>query len=364
LPEWSRRDARIQIRTPHYAVVLDENAGGAIAEATSLGPHTALLRGPSIDLVSVLDSGGLWRMGFEFRGGKWREEARASDRPTAMEAQERDGALEVAWSNAVGSETIERRAWFRADSPQMHFRLTGRAPLRRTITVRFSSGLAAAELVMDAPGGVVSRPLHRVHSPTFWPFQRFVHIRDRASGRGLAIYQPQPGAVHCAPDGVVELVALRNAPRERAFGFLPLTGNPAKGIQKERSTFDFAIEFTAAGDWRVNDLARKAYAPDADAWADPRTAQMWAQALTPFTIDRPDVWVVACKPASRGEGRILRLYTLTAMGEPISVRLDHSPVREAFLCDARERDLQPLEIRDGRIHLTMPGTMASVRLLP
>jgi hypothetical protein len=39
-------------------------------------------------------------------------------------------------------------------------------------------------------------------------------------------------------------------------------------------------------------------------------------------------------------------------------------VREAFLCDARERDLQPLEIRDGRIHLTMPGTIASVRLLP
>lgn len=254
--------------------------------------------------------------------------------------------------------------WLSPDTPRIHSRLIGRAPRRPTLTVRFSTGLAADELLMDAPGGVISRPLRRVYTPTYWPFHRFVHIRDRAGDRGLAIYQPWPGAVSCAPDGTVELVALRNALKETAYGLFPLTGNPAEGTEKETCTFDFTIEFTARGDWRANDLATKAYTRSAGPWDDPRMAELWTLAKSQVAISRQDVWALACKPASRGEGRIVRLGTLTGVGKTVTVKVDPPAVQEACLCDARERDLHPLEIREEAVCLSMPGTIASVRLLP
>ncbi len=361
LPEWSRRDGRVEIRTPLYTVELDGHAGGAIVRAEASG--TGLFSGLSNDLLSYRDSGGLWRMGYEFRGGTWEVEGRGRDHAASMEVRERDGGLEVSSVSVLGGETILRQAWFRADSPRLYFRVTGRAPRRHTLTVRFDPGLAADEMIMDAPGGTIRRPLQRVYSPTFWPFQRFVHVRDPGDGRGLAIFQKMPGAVSCAPDGSVELVALRNAVKERAYGLFPLTGNPAGGTEKEPAAFDYAIEFTPSGDWRANDLPTKAYAPNPDPWSDPWLAGLWRAAESLIAVDRRDVWLLACKPASRGEGKILRLYTLTAMGQPVSVKFGHVPVRGAMLCDARERDLRPLDTRGGSVFLTMPGTIASVRLL-
>jgi hypothetical protein len=52
------------------------------------------------------------------------------------------------------------------------------------------------------------------------------------------------------------------------------------------------------------------------------------------------------------------------VGKALSLRVDLPAVQEAYLCDVHERDLRPLEIRDAKVHQTMPGTIASVRLLP
>jgi hypothetical protein len=361
---WSRRDGRVEIRSPFYVIELDEDLGGAILRAEDPRTHTPFLAGLSNDLVSYRDSGGLWRLGLEFRGGTWREERRASEVQSPLQVREWAGGLEAAWVSLLDGELIERRMWFGADSRQIFFRMVGRAARHHTLTLRFSTGLAADKLLMDAAGGVVKRPLQRVYAPTYWPFQRFVHLRDRTSDRGLAIYQPRPGAVSCSPDGAVELVALRNALKETAYGLFPLTGNPAKGIEKETAAFDCAIEYTAAGDWRANDLPAKGHALNARPWDDPQLAELWALAKSQFTISRQDVWALACKPASRGKGRIVRLSTLTAVGKPVTVKVGHPPVDQAYLCDARERDLQRLEVRDGEVHLSMPGTLASVRLLP
>jgi hypothetical protein len=162
----------------------------------------------------------------------------------------------------------------------------------------------------------------------------------------------------------VELVALRNALKETAYGLFPLTGNPAKGTEKEACTFDYTIEFTAGGDWRANDLATTACTRSAGPWDDPHMAELWTLAKSQVAISRQDVWALACKPASRGEGRVVRLGTLTGVGKSVTVKVDPPAAQEAYLCDARERDLHPLEIRDGAVRLTMPGTIASVRLLP
>jgi hypothetical protein len=363
LPEWSKEHGRLRVQTPHYLVVLAEEAGGSIVRAEDPSSGASLLEGVSNDLINYKDSGGLWRMGYEFPGGIWAQRDQTSKHRAALEVSERNGGLEVSWVSTVGDQEIERAMWFQMDSPLIHFRLRGRAPKRRTVTASFSTGLSAEEFVMDMPGGIVSRPFEKIFSPTFWPFQSFLHIRDRDSGRGLALYQDLPGAAACAPDGTLEVVALRNAPRERAYHLLPLTGHPAKGYVRDAFSLIYALEFTPHGDWIENKLPQKAYTGMLNPWEDPSLTCLCQLADDQVKVDRPDVWVMVNKPARRGKGRILRLYTLTAPDQAVALSGAHQRIEEAYLCDVRERDIQPLEVRDGTVHLTLAGTITSVRLI-
>ena len=363
LPQWSRENGRVHVQTPYYAVVLAEEAGGAIVRAEDPSSGAPLLDGQSNDLINYKDSGGLWRMGCEFTGGIWKPRGRSSRQRANLQVFEREGGLEVAWVSVLGGQEIRRAMWFRIDSPMIYFQLTGRASKRRTVTARFSTGLTAERFLMDMPGGVVSRSRERIFSPTFWPFQRFLHIRDRDAGRGLALYQDLPGAASFAADGSLQVIALRNARRERAYHVFPLSGNPARGHERDAVSFVYALEFTPAGDWIENELAQKAYTRMQNPWADPSRTRLRQLADEQIELDRPDVWVLANKPARRGDGRILRLYTLAAPQETVVLRRAQGAIREAHLCDARERDIRPLEVRNGTVQVKLSGTMTSVRLI-
>lgn len=363
LPEWRLQDGKLEVRTPHYTLELAEEAGGAIVRASDPTGQTPLLAGPSNDLVSYRDTGGLWRMGHEFRGGELRELARASDRPARLEVCERDGVLEVACTSVLDGEAIRRLYRFDGSSPLIRLRVEGRAANGRTVTVRLASGLAANRLAMDIPGGVAIRPPHKVYDPTFWPLQHFWHAQDEQSGRGLALCLRLPGAAACRPDGTIEAIALRNANRELAWGFLPIPATPATGHERKSYTFDYAVLFTTSGDWRENQVDLSAQDAFGPAWDAGERAALRAQVDSLVRLDRPEVSVIALKPAWRGEGIIVRLSTLTAAGAPVAIGLAERTIRAAFLCDARERDLAPLKVRKGAAHLTMPGAIATVRLL-
>jgi alpha-mannosidase len=215
---------------------------------------------------------------------------------------------------------------------------------------------------MDAPGGVAVRPLKKIYNPTFWPLQHFVHMRDGADGKGLALFLALPSAISCSSDGRLEIVALRNAIQERALGFIPLLGLPASGHEQSIHTFDYALLFTEAGDWRDNSiplLARNIFNTPGDTSSHSELHNMAASLVT---TNRPDVFVTAVKPASRGQGLIVRLFTYTSFGATVDVTTPNHTLKAAFLCDARERDLQPLQISEQSARLNMPGAFATIRL--
>ena len=363
LPRWSQENGRVRVQTPHYTLVLAEDAGGSIIRLEDAHSGDCLLGRPSNDLISYKDSGGLWRMGYEFAGGIWSQRERASQRPADFDVSERAGGLEICWTSMLDGEEIRRAIWLHADSSLIHLRLHGRAPKRRTVTSSFSTGILADGFLMDTPGGVVTRPCEKGYSPTFWPFQHFLHIRDDDCGRGLAFYQGLPGAASLSPDGTLQVVALRNAPRERAYHVLPVSGNPAKGYEKDPFDFVCALEFTRGGNWIENELAQRVYGEASNPWADPGAACLRRLARGQIQANRVDVWVRANKPATRGRGRIVRLHTLTALHQVVALRSIHREIKEAYLCDARERDIRPLEVRDGIAHVTLPGTITTVRLI-
>jgi alpha-mannosidase len=344
-------------------VELDEDTGGAIVSIRTPDEQTPLLAGISNDLVSYRDSGGLWRMGFEFRGGTWKKSAQASHRPTRLQVHERDNGLEITCSAELNGETIHRLMWFSNESPVIRCRVEGRAAEGHSVTVRFTTGLSSSKLIMDTPGGVVVRPPKRIYDPTFWPLQHFAHIQDDDDGRGLAILQAMPGAVSYQSDGSLGLVALRNATREKAFGFISIPGNPASGHVRTNYAFDYALLFTQSGNWRDNDIPLIARSIANSPCHHPERPVLRSLAASTVTTDSPDVWIMAVKPASRGEGVIVRLYTPALPESPIMVFAHHFKVIGAFLCDARERDLGPLGVQDNTVRVTMQGTITTIRLL-
>jgi len=370
LPAWHIQNGRLHVQTEHYAVEIAEAAAG-IVRAWDPVTHRPLLTAVSNDLVCYTDSGGLWRMGHEFLGGVFKEIARASERPARIEVHEHNSGLEVICETDFAGLSVRRLLWFASDSPLIRLRVEGRAAERCTVTVQFNTGVRASQLVMDQPGGVVVRPFQKIYHPTFWPLQRFVHIQDAADSRadaqadgwGVALCLGRPGAVSCRPDGRLEVIALRNATRERAFGFLPLLATPASGHERSIHAFDYAILFTPAGDWRDNGIelvARSMADTPWDMTGRPELRQLVASLVT---TDRPDVVVTTVKPASRGDGLVARLLTLTTPGPSTAVMLRDHIVKRAYLCDARERDLERLDVRAGVVHLIMPGTIATIRLL-
>lgn len=302
-------------------------------------------------------------MGYEFKGGAWKEEIRASNLPVELRILEQNESLEISCTMELNGEVIQRYMWFRQDSPVIRFRVVGRAPPKRTITARFATCISAFELVMDSPGGVIVRPPQKLYEPTFWPLHKFVHIRDKDTGSGLAILQRYPGALSYQPGGRVELIALRNATREKAYGLIPIPANPAEGFEKQCYAFDYALVFTPSGDWRQNGIADFAYSMMGGFWDQSNGTALKEAVSSLVTTDRADVWVTALKSAWRGCGVIVRLATLSSLGEPVVVTFQKRDVKWAFLCDARERDINPLEVQNGRVLLTMPGTIATLRLL-
>lgn len=363
-PRWQLDGGELQVETDHYRVRLSEAAGGCLVSFVDRASGAELLAGPANDLVSYRDSGGLWRMGHEYAGGTFRERARASALPARLQAEEQGDRLEVRVESELSGQRFVRSLWFRNGTPIVRLRLTGSAARRRTITCAFPTAFAEARtLAMDVPGGVVERPAHKLYDPTFWPARSFVHLHHPPSDRGLAVFLGGPAAPALRGKGVLEWLAFRNAPREVAFGVLPVLAHPARGTDPDPGSFDYAVWFTRAGDHRANHLPRQVRHALRAALFAPEAPDLDERANAAIVTDDEQVLVSALKPASRGSGLIARLRAYGPLGGEIRLRCSDRPLRAARRCDARERDLGELALVDGACVVPIDASIVSVRLL-
>ena len=216
---------------------------------------------------------------------------------------------------------------------------------------------------MDVPGGVVKRPFTKIYDPTFWPALNFVHLKDHASGCGMALFSGGPASISGNSNGGIEWVVLRNTPREKGFGILPLLAHPASGTSSEEFTFDYAVMFTPKGGWWENRLVDLAQEVLSEKWIAPGFPDVKKAADAFIRVDREDVVVSVVKKASGGNGLIARLLFYDK--GPCNVRLTCKDrlIKKAVLCDARERDKEEIAVASGEAILRIDNSITTVMLL-
>jgi hypothetical protein len=351
-PDWSLRDGVLEVATADYRICLREDAGGCITSWQLAGSERNLVRTASNDLICYRDTGGLWRMGHEFRGGSFREVDRASSHPASFQAEVQHGLLRVQVDSVLAGRPVLRTLWFRSDSPVVKMTIRGRARRRTTVTCRFHPAVRPDGLVMDVPGGVVTRSFGKGMAPTFWAAANFVHVRDREDGHGMVAFLGGPGCVSADPHGGLEWVALRNAPKEQAWGLLPIPAHPARGDNDAEHGLDYAVGYTEAGDWRDNALAASAERVLWDGTLEREAVGSWLQVPA-------GVVVRAAKRAEDGRGRIVRL----GGHSPGAWQVRSPGMLRAMVCDALERDVQEVQVVDGMCTVQCEGTIVSLRLM-
>jgi len=350
------RGRELHVRTAHHRLTLSKESGGCLTSLVIDGEER--LQGLGLDLVAHADEGGLWRLGHEYRGGRFDVVDRASRRPARIEVAETDDALRIQIESTLGGKPFTRTLTCRRDDPLLEVRITGFAARRQTVTCRSELTHEPVAMEMDTLGGRIERPRERGHEPTFWPVPSLLSLR----GEGGALHAcfEAPTAVSYSPSHALEWIVARNPVKERAFGVVPVLAHPIGGTVDERQTHAAAL-FATHGSGLSPELREQV----ATAWLphEERRLKLIADAFV--LCDDPEVSLAAVKRADVGCGVIVRLVRESP--EPRHVRIwvgrELGRIEAAHRCDAREEDSDALVVEDGTVRVELRSRLTTLRLL-
>ncbi len=342
----------VQIETAYYRLTLSRARGGCLTSFASA--EGEWLAGLGFDLVAFHDEGGLWRLGHEFAGGRFVERERASDGPAQIEFEQRAAGLFVRIVSGLCGQRFVREIICRGDQPFVRLRAQGVAAPRVTVSARFETALDPAQLEMDTVGGVITRPRERLYSPTYWPVPSRLTLRDR---RALHVLFESPTAAALGQGGALDWIVARNAPKERAFGWLPVLAHPIGGSTPDVQVHEAALLATP-------DALTSTRAALARCWTSSALELAAAQAASALVrCDTPGVSVAALKHALRRGGLTVRLFCEQVPASPVRLWFERIRVRAAFACDALERQLHPLVVEpSGCVVVPLAQRLTSLHL--
>lgn len=349
------RGQELHVETANYRLTFSRERGGCLTSLVLNGEEQ--LRALGLDLVAYADSGGLWRLGHEYRGGTFTEVDRVSRRPAHIDLAGTDDEISIVIQSDLRGKTFTRSVTCSRDDPFIGVQIAGFAGRRVSVTCRLEMTARPVSMEMDTIGGSIERPRERVHQPTFWPVPSLLTLQG-ASG-GVHVGFEAPTAVSFSPDHTLEWIVARNPMKERAFGLLPLLAHPIGGTVDERQTHRAAL-FATRGRGVAAELRQRLER----AWLPPEDRELKEHAASLARCDDPSVSFPAFKRADVGEGVIVRLACELHAPRTVRLWLPALAVKRAFLCDAREVDFESLELEAGRVLVPLRSRLTTVRLVP
>ena len=343
------RGQSLRFETADYQLTVSRADGGCLTSFVT--EDGELLRAMGFDLVGFHDEGGLWRLGHEYRGGRFEELERASRRPAHVEVVKDGAHVSVRIDSELGGERWQRRLDLDAGWPFLRLSTEGVVRTRWTVTCRFEVALTPTSLSMDTVGGVIERPHERQYSPTFWAVPSRLTLDD---GRLLHALFESPTAASLSPAGALEWIVARNAPRERAFGWLPVLAHPIGGTNSDVQVHHAAVMGRGALAEAQQALELR-WLPELH-----RAASEHGEDLV--QCDDGTVLIKAVKRSGVGGDVTVRVYREEPLTGPVRLWLHERGVTEAWICDALDRQLQPLTIEPGgRVVVPLASRLTSVR---
>lgn len=362
-PSWTRTGAQVTVTTAWLTAVFDELRGGALVSLTDAS-GAELLAAPSLELRSYAESGGLWRMGHEFRGGRWTLRDCTTRHRAEITVTAHTELVRVTIRATLDGRPAEVVVELAAGDPSILVRTSVTAPNRRTVTLAAHQRSPIGSLAMHQPGGMVTRPLQRWYDPTFWPLHSFAVALPDADGGGpppgLAVAAAVATALHANPAGTVETVVARTAVKELAFGAIPVLA-PAWGRRWGTQHADIALRWLDDPNPATVIQAGRELTRRVDQAAG-RQPPRWL-----IETDDPLVEVITVKLAHRGDGIIVRLRHWGPPGPPRPVTLTlasgtGAEITAAWRTDSRERDLNALVVDEGAARLSIDRYLTTARL--
>lgn len=359
-----RTGTRVTVTTPHFHTTFDEAHGGTLSALVDAEGHE-VVHPRTLACVAIAESGGLWRMGCEFPGGTWRRVAATDDHPGTVTVHRGDDRTVVTVDATLEHRPVRLTVTFPDEAPTIDVTAEVSPRVRRTVTVQWRGAAPVDRLVMHQPGAVVTRPLHKRFEPTFWPLHSWTAVEPRDghtdNGPVLALATAVPTAVHAWPSGTVEVVVARTAPRELAWGVVPLLG-PAMGWERGIQTAHLAIGF-AERTTPLHETGRVLW-QHADRLAG-RTPPAWA-----FTVGDDAVEIISVSPARNGDGTIVHLRNWAAADHPdpnrtVTLRTADdvdATISGACRCDTLEHDGEPLDLVDDRVVVPVGSYLTALRV--
>ena len=355
-PEVRWRGRELHVQTAHHRLTFSKERGGCLTRLVLDGEER--LHGLGLDLVAYADDGGLWRLGHEYRGGRFKEIDRASKRPARVSVHQTGDTVSVVVESQLSGTRFVRTVTCRRDDPLLEVTVTGFAGRRETVTCCTQMKHDPVSLEMDTLGGHILRPRERGHAPTFWPVPSTLTLRGKETSVHVSFEAPT--AVAFNPDHSLEWIVARNPVKERAFGLLPVLAHPIGGTVDERQTHSAAF-FATTG----QPMSCELRATLAVAWLPERVRALKLMATASVVCDDPRVSFAAVKRADAGGGVIVRVMReeLGPRTVHIEVAPDVGTICAAFTCDALEENLAPLEVVGGRVEIILQARLTSLRLV-
>lgn len=349
--------ALLRVKVPWGTACFDANRGGALVSLVDRD-RGELLSGPSFVLTSSFDSGGLWRMGHEFKGGRFHQMACSTERIAKLGASVFGDVVVVLVDGVVEGRRFSLEHRFSSQSPTVVTRVSYRPRQRRTVTIALRLGQVGSRLLMHQPGALVDRDLQRFYKPTFWPLHSFaVSAPEGPSAFGVAVATPTN--LHFGNDGTVQVTVARSAVKEIAYRIIPVMA-PAWGRSWGNHDAVLATGWIDPSHDDVVSAGRNLQRLADDAVGRPAPE-------FGVDVDDPDVEVVSVKPADRGTGIIVRLrnWRCDEHGRIVHLDLHGATPQVARRCDARERDVADGEcpVNDQRVDIFVSHHLTSLRIV-
>jgi alpha-mannosidase len=349
----------------NFKVKIDEQIGGNITSiVNSSGDEVLSLSG---DISAYFDSGGLWRMGNEYKGGEYRKIDSTRNKNIKTEPIERENrAVGFSSTGTINGHEFKREIFFDEELPIIRFKVTTTLSDRRTATLCLRLKSNTQQITMDTPGGVVKRPFSYRFDPTYWSVQNFFNLEGENSNSISVMFPRSTACTFRIADDLVEasIIISRNAKKEFGFKFLPLPAQPAFGHDPGPHTFYFSIYLHENSAWRDTRIPHLAELETQKALLADNAATIFNVSEKIVTVDSDYVKVLAFKNSYDSKGYILRLSSYSKKPEKLLLKIEDVPISSAQEIDSREnKTYKNFKAENGAVYLTVKPGLSSFKIL-